>query len=137
VNLIEFVVILLILACGAGGSIYGGAAFGAFGYLAGFVVGAAALPVVAIVYVRFDEILYRGRPLLPPCDCGSEGETWTIERSGRHWAYHCACGRRYVKRGRRVFRLTPSGKLEPYRLWRPFGPWLPDSQRQTQSPYRQ
>lgn len=127
-TLIELLTLILCLAAGVFGAICGGARFGVPGYLGGFVVGIAALPISVFALTWIDERLFAGPSAYPPCGCGRIPDDLHIERGEViQSVMYCACGARYLRRRGRVFRLEPGRALRAYMRWHPIRRWIPDT----------
>lgn len=135
-TLFEAVAVLVLLALGALGSMIGATYLGAVGYLLGFLVGFFALPLLLAAFAALDERLFAGPlPHGVACPCGDSART--AERHPTHgYVDRCACARMFVWRRGRVFLVSPSGSLVPFRRWHFLRGWVAVGQQQQGTPYR-
>jgi hypothetical protein len=87
------------------------------------------LPLVPFAVGLLFSAAYSGMPSYPACRTGkcrsSNYQRQTLDKGG--YALFCACGAPYRKHGRRFYEVQPDSSLRPYRVWRPFRGWFPDS----------
>ena len=89
------------------------------------LIGALGAPVGLIAVVRvlcFSISMVTGRPYWPACTaCGAVD--FTYEGGTGPSIVRCACGRRYVRRGRQCRHVLPGGASRPHLRWRPILGW--------------
>lgn len=127
-TLIELAAILLLSAAAIAGAVWGGAAFGAAGYVVGFVAGGAALPLLVAMLGAADHRRVRGPRSLPLCKCGRRFDALLDDHCDEHGSiWRCSCGFRFVRRRERVLEVRPGRPLRPYMQWHSRRGWVPSS----------
>lgn len=136
-TLIELASLLLVLGLAG---VCGGISWVAAGPLAaalGWLGGAAFFPLLAALVCQI-EPFFTGRPHWPACGrCG--GNDHRLEPWLGRTVVRCACGERYLRRGRQFLHVTAAGASRPYLRWRILRGWIdeqtPDAPA-TWTPYR-
>lgn len=136
-TLIELLVLYIVFGLGLAGGIAAGVVFGWPFAIPGTIGGMALLPF--LVWLGFlIEPCFTGRPCWPPCRrCGDADHV--IEYTMERFLVRCACGRRYVRRGRQCLIVTPGGGTRPYLRWHLLRGWQDEqtlSAPETHAPYR-
>lgn len=131
----EAVTLLVWLAVAVAGSKLAGDAYGAAGYVAGFL-GVFGVPLLVAWAVRVaDRHLKLWPDRSAPCFCGAKTGL-TVEADDAHgFTEHCSCGARFVQKGQRVF-MVQAGGLRPYMRWRRMRGWSPCADASVGPPYR-
>jgi len=116
-----------------------GTRLGLFGYLMGFVLGAAVtlvfLSSLSVGWTCIEGVFFRGIPLFPMCQNGccqggrlaDPGDYTTLwNRDGSIRGFQCRCGNVYQKVGGRFVELGADSFFRPYLIWSPLRGWCPD-----------
>jgi hypothetical protein len=135
-NLIGLIYSTIVVTLGCLIGIWVGNKFGWFGFIIGFLLGAAF--GMGCMYVLFRVLSYfytnvlHGEPICPTCRNGKcqsgDYELRKVEDSKTQFRFDwfCRCGGRYARCGKHFYEVLPDGSFQPYMKWKAFRGWLPE-----------